>query len=407
MEQQTQQENAGAANRDARLEAIEQSLIERIADVDDDRRRTASALQRALETRVEEMDAKLRRSRRMTATFAALAFLIALVALGFLQMQRVIDIPEITGQLAQLEQDVARVSAVNSEDGLLREKLSGLTAAVADVTASLKMFELERSERKAADAHLAERLTQSEATSDRMASEIEVLSAALAGASPSSGIAPGSEPERSSQPSAQPEAGIVEPPLPRSATPGIESEQPSDDQTVAPTSLETEVDGAELVGTIASDTGGVSTPAAEESASGDPGISLASEPQISIPAAVEPRPVDAGKPGQDAARVWTIKESGLTLPEQRYALQLIGFYSLDALLEFADRDDLPSQLYYRRETLRGKPWYALIHSLHENTTSVAAARATLPPDLADLDLWVRPLSEGTKLEVFEFIGSAP
>ena len=71
MEQPKQHEDAGAADRDARLEAIEQSLIERIADVDDDRRRTASALQRALETRVEEMDAKLRRSRRMTTTRAA------------------------------------------------------------------------------------------------------------------------------------------------------------------------------------------------------------------------------------------------------------------------------------------------------------------------------------------------
>lgn len=53
------------------MEAIEQSLIERITDVVDDRSRTAAAFHRALETRVEEMDAKLRRSRRMTATCAA------------------------------------------------------------------------------------------------------------------------------------------------------------------------------------------------------------------------------------------------------------------------------------------------------------------------------------------------
>ena len=53
------------------MEAIEQSLIERITDVVDDRRRTVAAFRRALETRVEEMDAKLRRSRRMPATCAA------------------------------------------------------------------------------------------------------------------------------------------------------------------------------------------------------------------------------------------------------------------------------------------------------------------------------------------------
>ena len=407
MEQLTQQEDAGAADRDARLEAIEQSLIERIGDVDDDRRRTASALHRALETRVEEMDAKLRRSRRMTATFAALAFLIALAALGFVQMQPVIDIPEITGQLAQLKQDVARMRAVSSEDDLLREKLSGLTAAVTDVTVSLETLELERSERQAADAHLAKRLTQSDASRDRMASEIEVLSAALAGASPPSSMAPGSEPERSPQPSAQPEAGIVQPSLPPSAPPKIESEQPSDEQTVTPAPLAVEVDGAELVVTMPSDTGGASTPAAEESGSGNPDASLLPESEISIPAAVEPKPVEAGKPAQDTARAWMIEESSLSLDEQRYALQLMGFYSLDALREFADRDDLPSKLYYRRESLRGRPWYALIHSLHENTTSVAAARATLPPDIADLDIWVRSLSEGTRLEVFEFLGSTP
>ena len=72
VEQPKQHEDVGAADRDARLEAIEQSLIERIADVDDDRRRTAAALHRALETRVEEMDAKLSRSRRMTVTILGL-----------------------------------------------------------------------------------------------------------------------------------------------------------------------------------------------------------------------------------------------------------------------------------------------------------------------------------------------
>jgi DamX protein len=286
----------------------------------------------------------------------------------------------------------------------LREKLNGLAAAVTEVTASLDMLDLERSERQAADARLEKRLTQSEASRDRMASEIEVLRAA---ASPSSSPAPGSEPERSPQPPAQPEAGIVQPSLPPSAPPNIESERPSDEQPLTPAPLAEEVGGAELAGTMPSGTGGASTPAIEESASGNPDVSLVSDSEISSLAAVEPKPVEAGKPAQDTARAWIIEESSLSLDEQRYALQLIGFFSLDALREFADRDDLPSRLYYRRESLRGKPWYALIHSLHENTTSVAAARATLPPNIADLDIWVRSLSEGTKLEVFEFLDSAP
>jgi hypothetical protein len=53
------------------LEATEQGLIKRITAVVKDRRRTAAAFHRALESRFEGMDAKLRRSRRMTTTCAA------------------------------------------------------------------------------------------------------------------------------------------------------------------------------------------------------------------------------------------------------------------------------------------------------------------------------------------------
>jgi len=404
MEQQTEHGEAGAVDRDTRLDALEQRLIERIADVDDDRRRTASALHRALETRVEEMDAMLRRSRRMTAIFAAAALLVALAAIGMVLNRPTIDLSAMTGKLAQLEQDVARMRAVSSEDDLLREKLSGLTALVTDISSALEMFERERSERQAADARLEARLAQSEASRDRVADEIEAPSEALADTLPSSGVVSEGEPLRSAQASAQPGGDIAQ----TSHSPAMPSEslteQPSGQTTVTPTPQDTVLDDETgLAGTMPS--------ATEQAASFDQQEDASSNPDASGLAASDTPTAEfeAAKPDQDTGRrqAWSIEESSLSLDEQRYALQLIGFYSLDALREFADRDDLPNRLYYRRERLRGRPWYVLIHSLHPNTTSVAAARATLPPDLADLDIWVRSLSEGTRLEVFEFVVSDP
>ena len=55
-------------------------------------------------------------------------------------------------------------------------------------------------------------------------------------------------------------------------------------------------------------------------------------------------------------------------------------------------------MYLRSETYRGRPWYALIYSLHEDMESAATARDALPEDLARLDIWLRELPAGTDLE---------
>jgi DamX protein len=91
----------------------------------------------------------------------------------------------------------------------------------------------------------------------------------------------------------------------------------------------------------------------------------------------------------------------LVVADSTYALQLIGFYSLDALLKFANRNELPERLYYRKETLQGRPWFALIHSLHEDYSSASAQLHNLPPELVTMDPWIRPIRAGVELSVLD------
>lgn len=84
--------------------------------------------------------------------------------------------------------------------------------------------------------------------------------------------------------------------------------------------------------------------------------------------------------------------------EVSIALQLIGFHSREALNAFLSDQAMPNPYYIRRETFRDRPWFALIHSLHENREAAGATAGDLPEDLARLDLWVRELPKGTTLE---------
>ncbi len=53
--------SAGLAAQGDQLRDAERSLVDRIADVDDDRRRTQGQLQRAMQSQYDEVDARLRR----------------------------------------------------------------------------------------------------------------------------------------------------------------------------------------------------------------------------------------------------------------------------------------------------------------------------------------------------------
>jgi DamX protein len=84
--------------------------------------------------------------------------------------------------------------------------------------------------------------------------------------------------------------------------------------------------------------------------------------------------------------------------EVSIALQLIGFHSREELNAFLSDQAMPNPFYILSETFQDRPWFALIHSLHEDRAAAGAAVEALPAGLARLDLWVRELPAGTTLE---------
>ena len=91
----------------------------------------------------------------------------------------------------------------------------------------------------------------------------------------------------------------------------------------------------------------------------------------------------------------------ITLAGRPFVLQLIGFYRRELLDEFVARSPLPRQVYLREETLRGRPWFVLIHSLYADRAAAREASKALPDELGALDLWIRELPPETELEVIE------
>ncbi len=87
--------------------------------------------------------------------------------------------------------------------------------------------------------------------------------------------------------------------------------------------------------------------------------------------------------------------------DRTYLLQLIGFYKLDDLLRFANRNDMPERLYYSEEIVRGRTWFSLIHSMHENYASASAQLQNLSPELVAMDPWIRPIRVGVELTVLD------
>lgn len=68
---------------------------------------------------------------------------------------------------------------------------------------------------------------------------------------------------------------------------------------------------------------------------------------------------------------------------------------------FASRPDLPGRIYYREESHRGKPWYALIYNLYKDQAAAAEAKAALPAELAALKPIIRQLDAGAQLQVLD------
>lgn len=94
-------------------------------------------------------------------------------------------------------------------------------------------------------------------------------------------------------------------------------------------------------------------------------------------------------------------EKVVAVSDTLYSLQLIGFFSFAELIAYTQRVPLPPQVYYQTETFRGRPWFVLIHSLHNSYASAKATIAQFPPVLAELDVWIRKLPADATLTALD------
>jgi len=327
------------------LRDYEKSLVERIADVDDDRRTTVTKLQRAWQTQREEIDEVLRRQTRTTFGMLLLfAVLIAVVLfLGYRQAERARQ--SLTDNMDRIEQDMGRLSGLTAQGEPSREELTRLSDTVGEISASLDRLGQERdgglqaalgdeqATREKEDTRLGSAIRRLEEEQTRLVGELEALRGTLK---------------------------------------------------------------ALQVEAAARNAAAASAPGPETAAAGDENPIVAEAPAA---VAEETQAKSAEEASPESEEAEDAGTEAVSVGNRTYALQLIGFFSRDALQQFVDGHDLPAQVYLRQGTYRGRPWFTLIHSLHESYAEAEAELSRLPADLVALEPWIRPLKEGDELKI--------
>ena len=306
----------GPPPEEGEMRDMEKSLVERIADVDDDRRRSAVQLRKALETHREEIRVQRRRDHNAILVLAGIG--IILLAAGLLLFAQLVKTRNaMEARIAAVEQarggPVAEPDTAAADLQAEVDQLGDAVEAIGD-----RLTALEGASRQPAASRPAADATADAAAAAEQRKALEARMAALL------------------------------------------------DERLE--SLEARID--ELRATrqaLASDEG--DRPAAETAGTG--------EPAAAAPAAV----------------------TTLTTDKDMVVLQLAGLPNHAAVERFIARHALPARVYLKADTLRGRTWYGLIAGLYPDIPAAEAARDALPPDLARLDIWLRELPAGTKLEV--------
>lgn len=331
----------------------EKSLVERIADVDDDRRGTTTKLQRAWQTQGEQLEGRLRRQARVTAGALLLLGLLVAGALLLLDRQGGSERLRLVNDIAEIKLQLDRTSRIGALDDRVAGDLTQLSSAVGKIYSSLEGIKQEqernveqalggeRAAREEADTGIVKEIRRLEADQQGFAQRLDSLHEALqdakAQAAPAANAA-GGEPA--------PGAG---------GTPGGGAVAPEQGPPAA------------TVGTDAGvpETGSDATTGAGEAA-----------------------------PASSAT-------DRIVTADRRYALQMISFSGLQGLRRFARREGLPPQVYYLAETYKGRPVYAVIHSLYADQAAATEALSNLPAGLRELDPWVRSLPLGAELRILK------
>lgn len=400
---------------------IEVALIGRIADVDDDRRRTGIEVRRALDAQRDEID-DLRRRTLATTLLILLALVIAIGAPVFNYMQADATKVEISDQLTGIQEAVARLSeidtapldkrlgqldeAVSRLSGDLNEKVEARQSGVNDLANRLKGLEETLASKTApppepspdlredvealetADADLAKKVEDLQKAQERLGKDMLQLRDSLASilASANLPLEQKSFAPEEGTPSDQPGEGSSANPAETLAT-VVGSEDGERDQQ----SLTTHHKAGDHP----------TTPAPGDQPEAQP-PAPATGPTLEPPSLGTGTSVAAGDQVAEVEQVQA--EQPFVLEEGRQAVQLITFRDLEDVRRFAQREDMPARVYFRIESRGGRPWYAVFYGLYPDATAAATAKADLAAELATLKPIVRPLAAGDQLH---FLDRAP
>ncbi|MBO8087402.1 MAG: hypothetical protein J7D61_15310 [Marichromatium sp.] len=357
----------GVAEQRRDLKQLQDTVLNRLGDMDEDRRLTTAQLQRALLNHRTLLDRRLRHWR--TLVFATLVVLLIGIALALTLAYRQLD-----AQRQALAERVERIAAIQGRP-------SGAPQSDAQVQRELDALSV-----------TIEQLARELRAAPEPTTTAEPAITPPAPARPSASLTDSVALNETQQPLRVPRQSL--PPAP--VTPSLPAVIKTDEATT-PTTVETAPPEPEP-----------ETPA-PSSVSAEPETQPA-EPKPVQAETIAPAPADEAAPDAptEAATPETAEASAtqpalddnapiITLDAPSYAIQLLGAFSRDGLEAFIREQDLPDRLYWRQETYQGKPWYVLIHSLYPTRAEAVTARKALPEGIRGLDIWVRSLGVGVEV----------
>lgn len=367
------------------VQKLEVSLIARIGDVDDDRRHAATRLQRTLQTQRDELDERLKRHGSLMAALLLLFSLLVAGTLVFFLLKLNATQDALETQMSDLRKTLEHMGASsrNEPDPETRAQLDRLSAALAGISQSIERL---NEEATTASLDLDLHLQPEPRSLPVPATRVESVPEPAAEPVPQPKTQRPQEPEPTSESEPAPLAPAI-PPSEPAAEPVPDTRALDDSKPLPVTPGEVEPSPPsepdhESSGPILDR----STVDLEPSPAPDGLVAPQTEPTGGL----EPRPLST-RPVKVGDRPFTV--------------QLIGFHNLEALERFAADTELPVVYYYRQETYQGRPWFVLIHSLHETREAAEAVVATLPPALANLNIWIRRLKADTELVEVRRLGS--
>ena len=383
------------------FQAAENALVTRIADVDDDRRLTTNRLQRAWQTHHEETNARL---KHQASVFVGALLLVAALlggALFFVYGQLDAAQRTLIQDVARLRVDYEQLAAVAAQDAALQAGLADLRASVAALSESLpprgEAAEPQSPSEESASTDqmqvglAPEPTDDTEPTDDKIAITAEEIPSAPAEAE----SAPIAQAVTDAETEASPSAVAI-----RDEDAPAPTQTPEDlaGQDAEPAAVPSPEPSSETVPEAAPEPDPASDLTPSASPTGDPSPGN----EDARPQSIEPvaRTLEANTEQTQPVSARVLDES-VSVGTTPFALQLIGFYSLDELLDFARREELPARVYFREESYQGRPWFVLIHSLYSGYSDASAAIDRLPTELAILDTWIRSFPAETRLGILQ------